>query len=72
MVEIFLRHSGPILSYLYWGELTEVGIFTKDGSDIHRLSNRKRVSAMCTVGNLSISGTFLNWKNSNVDRLSSI
>ena len=27
----------------------------KDGSDIHRFSNRKWVSTMCTVGNLWIS-----------------
>ena len=27
----------------------------KDGSDIHRFSNRKWVSSMCNVGNLRIS-----------------
>ena len=31
----------------------------KDGSDIHRFSNRKWVSTMCTVGNLGISGASL-------------
>ena len=30
-------------------------IIPKDGSDIHRFSNRKWVSTMCTVGNLLIS-----------------
>ena len=30
-----------------------------EGSDIHRFSNTKWVLTMCTVGNLSLSGTFL-------------
>ena len=39
----------------------------KDGSDIHRFSNRKWVSVMCKVGNLEISEAY--WNNSNVVRL---
>ena len=33
----------------------------KDGSDIHRFSNRKWVSGICFVGNLWISGASLSW-----------
>ena len=42
----------------------------KDGSDIHRFSNRKWVSSMCFFGNLWISGP--SWKFSNVVWLSLI
>ena len=46
---------------------------TKDGSDIHRSSNRKCISVMCKVGNQQISEpSFGIHKNSPVVQLSLI